>query len=50
MELNQIAEELHWRGERAKQIGRLAKDDEYNDILLNQKLDEEWEIHQYTHR
>ena len=48
--LNEIAEQLIWKGERAKQIGRLADDDEYNDFLINQRLDEEWDIHQYTHR
>ena len=48
--LNDIAEELLWKCERAKQIGRLSENDEMNDFLLNQRLDEEWEIWQYTHR
>jgi hypothetical protein len=48
--LDEIAEELFWKGNLAKKLPRFAEDDELNDFLLNQRLDEEWEIYQYTHR
>ena len=48
--LDEIIEELFWKGERAKQLPRFSENDELNDFLLNQRLDEDWEIWQYTHR
>lgn len=49
-DIDDIAEELFWKGNLAKKLPRFAENDELNDILLNQKLEEEWEIHQYLNR
>lgn len=53
-QLEGIAQELVLRAEMMKQMPRMAKDDEYNDILLNIKIDEaiekEMEMHDYLNR
>jgi len=48
--IEDIAHELKLKGDLAKKLPRFAENDEMNDFLLNQKLEEEWEIYQYTHR
>ena len=46
MILREIAEKLIWKGERSKQLEKEG----LNEIELNWRLDEDWEIHQYTNR
>jgi len=48
--IENIVYELKFKTDLAKKLTRFNENDELNDVLLNQKLDEEWGIFQYTHR